>query len=135
VSTSVSRRALLAATFVLAGARQVWSQDTTPRKVTEKLVTNERGGYSFLPGTPFFSFVAVASPGFEMVRAIFRRPPPFPEGLAAVHRHLRAAGRPMQALCGFEFRNGRQATMQEFMAFNKIYIEQMRKAEHRCRLE
>ena len=64
-----------------------------------------------------------------MVRAIFRRPPPFPEGLAAVDRHLRAAGRPIQALCGFEFRNGRQATMQEFMAFNQIYIERMRKAD------
>ena len=129
MSTSVSRRDLLAAAFVLARARQVSTQDATPRKVTEKLVANERGGYSFLPGTPFFSFVAVASPGFEMVRAIFRRPPPFPEGLAAVDRHLRAAGRPIQALCGFEFRNGRQATMQEFMAFNQIYIERMRKAD------
>ena len=126
---SVSRRDLLAAAFVLGGPRPAWSQDAKPRKVTEKLVFNERGGYSFLPGTPFFSFVAVASRGFEMVRAVFRRPPAFPEGLAAVERHLRAVGRPMQALCGFEFRNGHQATMQEFMAFNKIYIERMRKAD------
>jgi len=82
-----------------------------------------------MPGTHFFSFVAVASPGFEMVRAIFRRPPLFPDGLAAVERHLRAAGRPIQALSGLELRNGRQATMKEFMAFNDTYMEQMRKAD------
>ena len=76
---------------MFGGLRSVSSQDATRAKTTEKLVANERGGYSFIPGTPFFSFVAVASRGFEMVRAIFRRPPPFPEGLAAVHRHLRDA--------------------------------------------
>ena len=52
----------------------------------------------------------------------------FPEGLSAVERHLRAAGRPLQALCGLELRNGRQANMQEFMTFNERYIETLRKA-------
>jgi len=111
------------------GLRPVGPQDPPPRKTSGKLVTHGRGGYSFIPGTHFFSFVAVASPGFEMVRAIFRRPPLFPDGLAAVERHLRAAGRPLQALSGFELRNGRQATMKEFMAFNETYIERMRKAD------
>jgi hypothetical protein len=127
--THISRRNLLTGALVVGGLRPLSSQNATPGKAADELVTHERGGYSFIPGTPFFSFVAVATSGFEMVRAIFRRPPPFPEGLAAVEEHLRVAGRPIQALCGFEFRNGRQATMQEFMAFNQTYIEQMRKAD------
>jgi hypothetical protein len=81
-----------------------------------------------VPGVPFFSFGAVAASGFEMVRVTFRRPPLFPEGLAAVERHLRAAGRPIEALCGFELRNGRQATMREFMTFNDSYIDRLRRA-------
>jgi hypothetical protein len=71
---------------------------------------------------------AIAASGFEIVRATFRRPPAFPEGLGAVESHLRAAGRPMHALCGFELRNGRQATMPEFMAFNDGYIDRLRRA-------
>jgi hypothetical protein len=34
----------------------------------------------------------------------------------------------VQALCGFEFRNGRQATVPEFMAFNHSYIDRLRRA-------
>jgi hypothetical protein len=125
---TVSRRDLLAGTFALGGLRLVSSQGGAMDKAPGRLVANERGGYLFVPGTPFFSFGAVAAGGFEMVRAIFRTPPVFPEGLTAVERHLRAAGRSIQALCGFELRNGRQATMQEFMTFNGVYIESLRKA-------
>lgn len=129
MSTPFSRRDLLTGGLMAGVLRQITSQDAPPRKTTGKLVANDRGGYSFLPGTPFFSFLAVASPGFEMVRAVLRRPPLFPEGLAVVERHLHAAGRPVQALSGFELRNGRQSTMPEFMAFNQTYIERMGKAD------
>jgi hypothetical protein len=118
----------LAGAFELGGLRLVSSQSAARNTATGKLVANERGGYLFVPGVPFFSFGAVAASGFEMVRATFRRPPLFPEGLAAVDRHLRAAGRPIQALSGFELRNGHQATMQEFMAFNDSYIDRLRRA-------
>jgi hypothetical protein len=126
--TPISRRELLAGAFALGSTRLVSSQGAAMDKAPGKLVANEPGGYLFVPGLPFFSFGAVATGGFEMVRAIFRNPPVFPEGLAVVERHLRAAGRPIQALCGFELRNGRQATMREFMTFNDSYINRLRRA-------
>jgi len=127
--TALSRRGLLAGAFALgSGLRLVSSQSRTTDKARGRLAANERGGYLFVPGTPFFSLGAVAASGFEMVRATFRRPPGFPEGLDAVERHLRALGRPMQAVCGFELRNGRQATMPEFMTFNNSYIDRLRRA-------
>jgi len=124
----VSRRQLLSGAFALGSLRLVSSQDGSAARSAGKLVANERGGYLFVPGMPFFSFGAVAANGFEVVRAMFSRPPVFPEGLDAVERHLHSAGRPMQALCGFEFRNGRQATMAEFMAFNDSYIDRLRRS-------
>jgi hypothetical protein len=124
----ISRRSLLAGAFAVGGLRLVSSQRAATDRATGTLVANDRGGYLFVPGMPFFSFGAVAASGFEMVRATFRRPPAFPEGLAAIERHLRAAGRPIQALCGLELRNGRQAAMNEFMAFNDGYINSMRLA-------
>jgi hypothetical protein len=125
---AVSRRDLLAGAFALGGLRLVSSQGRAVDNAPGKLVANERGGFLFVPGISIFSFGAVAASGFEIVRATFRRPPVFPEGLDAVEQHLRTAGRPMQALCGFEFRNGRQATMREFMTFNDSYIERLGRA-------
>jgi hypothetical protein len=95
---------------------------------TARLLPNERGGYRYVPGIAFFSFGALAAEGFEIVRATFRRPRPFPEGFPDVEAYLRAEGRPIHALCGFEFRSGRQATMPEFIAFNTAYVETLRKA-------
>lgn len=128
MSTLVSRRELLAGALASGVIRLIPSEGLAMQRTSGSLVANARGGYLFLPGQPFFSFGAIAASGFEINRAIFRRPPLFPEGLAAVERHLRAAGRPLQALCGLELRNGRQANMQEFMAFNTRYIESLRKA-------
>ena len=95
---------------------------------SDKLVQNERGGYSFLPGVEFFSWGAVAHTGFEVVRAVFRRPRPFADGFRDVAAHLKAAGRPVHALCGVELRQGRQSTFPEFHAFNGRYVERMREA-------
>jgi hypothetical protein len=127
MSTPVSRREWLAGALASGVLRLVPSQGGAIQRPSGSLVTNERGGYLFVPGQPFFSFGAVAASGFEINRAIFRQPPTFPEGLAAVERHLRAAGRPPQALCGLELRNGRQADMLEFMTFNERYIESLRR--------
>jgi hypothetical protein len=127
--TLVSRRDLLAGAFVLGGGLRVpSSQSRAAAQAPGRLVANQRGGYLFVPGTPFFSLGAVAANGFEVVRATFRRPPAFPDGLDRVEQHLRAVGRTMQAVCGFELRNGRQATVPEFMAFNDSYIDRLRRA-------
>ena len=91
-----------------------------------KLVPNPLGGYLFLPGLPFLSFAVLAAEGFEIVRATFRRPPAFSEAFAAIEGHLRSSGRPLHALCGLELRSGRQATPQEFAAFNGPYTECLR---------
>jgi hypothetical protein len=128
MSTPISRRELLAGTLASGVLHPVPSQGGAIQRASGSLVANQRGGYLFLPGQPFFSLAAIAASGFEINRAIFRQPPVFPGGLATVERHLRAAGRPLQALCGVELRNGRQANMQEFMTFNERYIESLRKA-------
>jgi hypothetical protein len=127
MSTPFSRRELLAGALAPAVLHLIPSETRAMQSDSGSLVANERGGYSFLTGQPFFSLGAISANGYEINRAIFRRPPFFPEGLAAIERHLRAAGRPLQALCGLELRNGRQANMQEFMAFNERYIETLRK--------
>ena len=124
----ISRRNLLAGAIALGGARLRPPQRVAAPGPLGRLIANERGGYLYVPGVPFLSFGAVAADGFEIVRATFRQPPAFPEGFGAVERHLRAAGRPVQALCGFEMRNGRQATVPEFMAFNDRYIATLRTA-------
>jgi hypothetical protein len=128
MSSPISRRELLAGAVASGVLHLVPSQGGAMQRASGSLVANERGGYLFLPGQPFFSLGAIAARPFEINRAIFRQPPAFPEGLSAVERHLRAAGRPLQALCGLELRNGRQANMQEFMTFNERYIESLRKA-------
>ena len=95
---------------------------------SDKLIPNTRGGYRFLPGVPFLSLAALASNGFEIVRATLRRPRPLPEGLTAIEKYLPEVGRPMHALCGPELRSGHQTTRAEFAAFNSAYIERLRKA-------
>jgi len=128
MSAPLSRRDVLAGALALGSFRLVSAQGRAIPQAPGKLVANEPGGYMFVPGTPFFSFAAVAANGFEIVRATFQRPPAFPDGLDTVERHLRAAGRPMRALCGFELRNGRQTTVREFMTFNDSYIDRLRRA-------
>ena len=95
---------------------------------SEKLIPNTRGGYRFLPGVPFLSLAALPADGFEIVRAILRRPRPLPEGLTTIEKYLSEVGRPLHALCGLELRSGHQATRPEFAAFNSADIERMRLA-------
>lgn len=89
--------------------------------------TNERGGFAFLPGTSFLSFAAVAQPRFAIERAVFRRPRPLEAALEAIARHLEEAGRPLQALCGLEFRQfaPRQWSGEEFAGFNADYVRRL----------
>lgn len=91
------------------------------------LVLNERGGYWFQPGIPFLSFAVRAADGCEIVRASFRSLRPFAQGMDAIEAYLRAAGRPIQALCGLEIRSADTSAGvgMPFNAFNKLYRQRL----------
>jgi len=82
-------------------------------------------GYRYVPGNPVYATGAVALPGFEIVHALLDDWLPLDAGYAAVESHLRAVGRPMQALCGMELRLPRQLSLDEFRAFNAPYVERL----------
>jgi hypothetical protein len=90
------------------------------------LAHNPSGGYRFIaaPRRPF-SRGAVADPGFDMVHATFERPLPIERGLEAVARHLAAAGRPIQAIAGFELRIPEPLTQDGFEKFNRDYVQRL----------
>lgn len=86
-----------------------------------KAVENSRGGYIYLPaGYPFSSGTA-AMPGYEVVNAVLRRPMPWRAGFDLIDRHLAAAKRPRQALCGIELRCPAPMTPEGFHEFNTGY--------------
>jgi hypothetical protein len=87
------------------------------------LISNARGGYSFLRGISPYSAGAVAAAGFEIVHARFARPVPLSSGFERVRAHLESAGRPRQALCGMELRSPKPFTFAGFNQFNAGYIE------------
>jgi hypothetical protein len=90
------------------------------------LALNSDGGYRFigLPGP--YSGGAVAEPGFDLVHARFETPVPLDEGLAAAVRHVKIAGRPAQAIAGFELRIPKPWPRQGFEEFNKGYVATLR---------
>jgi hypothetical protein len=84
------------------------------------------GSYRFLgaPGGPFSAGI-VADPGLDLVHAVFSRPVPLEQGLEAAARHVEAAGRPVQALGGFELRIPEPLSRQGFDSFNAPYVQRM----------
>jgi hypothetical protein len=66
------------------------------------------GGYSFLEGGFPYSQGVVALPGQAIERARFRKPVPLQEGFERIENHLKAAGRPLTALCAAELRSPKQ---------------------------
>ncbi|HKF18533.1 MAG TPA: hypothetical protein VKF14_15250 [Candidatus Dormibacteraeota bacterium] len=91
------------------------------------LVANPIGNYRFLAaeGRPF-SAGALADPGFDLVHATFGRPLALEAGLTAAVRQVASAGRPVQAIAGFELRIPAPLTRVEFDAFNRAYVERLR---------
>jgi len=85
------------------------------------LVDHPAGNYRFLPGIAPYSCGAVSAAGFEIVHAIFQRPPPYRAGLEGVAEFLAAEGRPRAALCGVELRSPRPYSFQGFAEFNAGY--------------
>lgn len=88
---------------------------------------NSAGGYRFLgrEGRPFSNGV-LADHGLDLVHATFERPQPLHAGVAAAARHVAGAGRPVQALAGFELRIAQALTQQQFDEFNKGYVALLR---------
>lgn len=84
------------------------------------------GGYRSLAvaGRPFSSGI-VADPGLDLVHAVLLRPLPLETGLDAAAAHVRAAGRPVTALAGFELRIPEPLSRQGFDAFNQPYVQRM----------
>jgi hypothetical protein len=92
------------------------------------LAHSRSGNYRFLAaeGRPF-SGGAVADEGYDLVHARFERPLPLEAGLAAASRQVAAAGRPVQAIAGFELRIPAPLTRAGFDAFNERYVTSLRR--------
>jgi hypothetical protein len=88
-------------------------------------VENAVGGYEFIPGAPFASNGVIASPGMTIERGVFAEPMLLPEGFEEVRRYLDRAGRPVEALCGFDLRLPTAQTLEAFLAFNGEYLAQL----------
>ena len=91
------------------------------------LVHNAAGGYRFIGahGRPFSNGV-VADAACDLVHVTFERPLPLARGIDAAVRHVEAAGRPPQAIAGFELRIARPLSAAGFEEFNRGYVAKLR---------
>jgi hypothetical protein len=80
------------------------------------------GGYRFIKGVFQYSAGVCAMPGYRMVRVQFLNPVGLDEGFHRIERILRAAGRPLYALCACELRSPAPFTEEGFRAFNETYV-------------
>ena len=87
------------------------------------LISNPKGGYSFLRGISPYSAGVVSGAGFAIEHARFAKPVPLDAGFAKVRAHLQAVGRPAQALCGMELRSPKPFSFTGFNQFNAGYVE------------
>jgi hypothetical protein len=89
-----------------------------------------RGGdYGYLPGLVFASQAVIANPGWAIERASFPASLPLADGFAAVRAALERLDRPLSALCGFDLRLPAARRLEDFLAFNGEYLEQLRSWE------
>ncbi len=92
------------------------------------LVAQPAGDFRFIEapaGMPFSGGV-VADDDAGLAHAVFARPLPLAEGIHAAARHVETAGRPVQAICGFELRIPAPMTQEAFAAFNEPYVKLLR---------
>jgi hypothetical protein len=87
------------------------------------LLFNPRGGFSFLRGGSAYSAGVVAAPGFAIEHIRFARLIPLQAGFQFVEAHLRAAGRPLQALCAIALRSPAPFSFAGFRDFNQGYVD------------
>jgi hypothetical protein len=87
------------------------------------LIPNPRGGYSFLRGLAPYSAGVVAAKGFVIEHARLTDFLPWKAGFARIDAHLRAAGRPREALCAIALRLPKALSFAGFGDFNAAYID------------
>jgi hypothetical protein len=85
------------------------------------------GGYRFIPAVFQYSGGVVAEPGFAIERVRFHRPVPLADGFERIAGIIRGAGRPLTAFCACELRSPEPFSDAGFTAFNKVYVETLRK--------
>ena len=85
------------------------------------LLSNSRGGYSFLRGGSAYSAGVIAAPGFTIEHVRLARTIPLMAGFALVEQHVRAAGRPLAALCAIALRSPEPFSFAGFKEFNAVY--------------
>jgi hypothetical protein len=86
------------------------------------LISNSRGGFSFLRGGSAYSAGVIADPGFTIEHVRFARAIPLEAGFSAVKAHLRAAGRPPASLCAIALRSPEPFSFAGFKEFNAAYV-------------
>ncbi len=89
------------------------------------LIDNPQGDFQFLQGSGPYSSGAVASPGFEIVHAVFNPLPELWQAFDMIEAHLEAAGRPLDALCGMELRIPKALSVEGFNSFNEPYMDRL----------
>jgi hypothetical protein len=89
------------------------------------LIDNPKGGFSFVKGAGPFSAGAVANNGFEIVHAVAMPLIKLDDGYGVIERHLREAGRPVNAVCGMELRIPKPLTPAGFNEFNQGYLKHL----------
>ena len=88
-----------------------------------KSMHHPKGNYNFLTGIAPYSSGVAAMPGYEIVHVIIRNPPPYRKGFDFVDGHLKALGRPRQALCAIQLRIPRPFSFEGFSEFNQGYLD------------
>ena len=85
------------------------------------LLSNSRGGYSFIRGGSAYSAGVAASPGFTIEHVRLASTLPLMAGFKLIEEHLRASGRPLSALCAIALRSPEPFSFAGFKEFNAVY--------------
>lgn len=88
-----------------------------------EVVMFEPGGYRYIKGVFQYSGGVAAENGYAIVRARLARPLPLAEGFSTIEAYLQSVGRTTTAFCACELRTPEPFTEQEFVAFNRQYVE------------
>lgn len=117
------RRSRLAAACDVQAGQQACTQEARIAGHNKAmLLSNARGGFSFLRGGSAYSAGVAAAPGFTIEHVRLARAVPLPAGFQLVERHLRAAGRPLSALCAVALRSPAPFSFAGFKDFNAGYV-------------
>lgn len=98
-----------------------------PSTVFNQLIEYQAGNYKVLPSGAAYCSGIIPDPGYQVVRVELNPWLPLDEAYAFIERHLKGAGRPVQAFCGIELRVPEALTFDKWSSFNVPYLTQLRK--------